>query len=67
MQGNKSTQCNALAGPAVAVGVLAIQSTDLAVGGGLARIGTNLTAAGKLPTGKIIWDPGFVTPEGGIR
>jgi len=68
VQGIKSTQCNQYGtGSAVAVGVLAIQSTDLAVGGGLARIGTNLTASGKLPTGKIIWDPGFVTPEGGIR
>ena len=68
VQGNKSTQCRPLVGAdAVAVGVLAIQSTDLAVGNGIAAIGTNLTAAGKLPTGKIIWDPGFVTPEGGIR
>ena len=74
VQGQKSTQCRPIVGAdAVAVGVLAIQSTDLTLEnvntGDVTRalIGSNLTAAGKLPTGKITWDPGFVTPEGGIR
>ena len=70
VQGQKSTQCKSIVGAdAVAVGVLAVQSTDLTLGtaGARALVGTNLTAAGKLPTGKIVWDPGFVTPEGGIR
>jgi hypothetical protein len=69
VQGVKSTQCKALVGAdAVAVGVLAIQSTELALGQGAhALVGTNLTAAGKLPTGRVVWDPGFATPEGGVR
>jgi hypothetical protein len=71
VQGQKSDKCSA----SVAVGILAIQSTEIGVFGvdcnppesACAAIGTNLTAAGKLPTGFIKWDPGFVTPEGGIR
>jgi hypothetical protein len=68
VQGQSSTQCKPLVGEnAIAVGVLAIQSTDIAIGGGIGAIGTNPTAAGKLPTGFVKWDPGFVTPEGGVR
>ena len=70
VQGQNSLKClQEVFGLAFDVGVLAIQSTDLLFVNpfALAKIGTNLTAAGKLPTGKITWDPGFVTPEGGIR
>jgi hypothetical protein len=83
VQGQSSTQCKPIVGDnAVGVGVLAIQSTDVAfaaqrnglveaesvpVGSTMAGIGSNLTAAGKLPTGYVKWDPGFVTPEGGVR
>lgn len=67
VQGQASTQCRPLVGAdAVAVGILAIQSTDIAVGGGIATIGTNLSAAGKQP-GRIVWNPGFATPEGRLR
>jgi hypothetical protein len=69
VQGIKSTQCEDPTaknpGPRVtqAVGVLAVQSSDVA---GPGYIGTTLAAAGKF-TGKIVWDPEGLVPEGGIR
>jgi hypothetical protein len=67
VQGIKSTQCeNTSAKPPIvtqAVGVLAVQSTDLTLGD---YVGTTLAAAGKF-TGRIVWDPEGIVPEGGIR
>lgn len=69
VQAVSSTQCRPVVGAdAVAVGVLAIQSTDLVLANGAhALVGTSLTAAGKQPNGRVTWDPGIPTPEGGIR
>jgi hypothetical protein len=71
IQGVKSTQCeDARATPprvTQAVGVLAIQASLLVIDGlKVSKIGTNLAGAGKF-TGKIVWDPAGVVPEGGIR
>jgi hypothetical protein len=50
----------------VDTGLLGVQSSRINTGGGTDMIGTNLTVSGKF-TGKIVWDPGSVPPEGGIR
>jgi hypothetical protein len=83
VQGVKSDRCKDLtkAGDTKAVGILAIQSTQIDFSGcrvadegypcfpKLAATGTNLTAAGKAtqPENKIVWDPEGAVPEGRIR
>jgi hypothetical protein len=63
VQGVKSTQCEATGRTTQAVGVVAVQSSALAIGD---FVGTTLAAAGKF-TGKIVWNPEGAVPEGGIR
>jgi hypothetical protein len=63
VQGVKSTQCP----NSIAVGVVGVQSTDLLTPPQPGSwTGTTLAAAGKF-SGKIVWDPEGVVPEGGIR
>jgi hypothetical protein len=63
-----STVCTVNGAPIVTqqVGVLAVQSTRIDLGGITRYTGTNLVSAGKF-VGRIIWDPSTGTPEGGIR
>jgi hypothetical protein len=68
VQGVKSTQCP----NSIAVGLIAVQSSNVNLLNGIQQVvgsdwsGTTLAAAGKF-TGKIVWDPAGVVPEGGIR
>jgi hypothetical protein len=62
VQGQSTTNCRPLVGAdTVAVGLLGIQSTDLAVGNGIATIGTNLAVTGQFP-GVIRWDSNAPPP-----
>ena len=42
-----------------------IKSDLVLANGAHAKVGTSLTAAGKQPNGRVTWDPGIPTPEGG--
>jgi hypothetical protein len=56
VQARAGTECRPLVGAdTVAVGLLGIQSTDIAVGGGIASIGANLATVGQF-NGVIRWD-----------
>jgi len=71
VQGVKSTQCDrtksssstVAAVSTQAVGIVAVQSTNLVLGD---LVGSTLAAAGKF-NGKIVWDVEGAVPEGGIR
>jgi hypothetical protein len=65
----KSAQCEATGRTTQAVGVIGVQSSSISVNAGVPptdMVGTTLAAAGKF-TGKIVWDPEGVVPEGGIK
>jgi hypothetical protein len=68
IQGVKSAQCEAPGRITQAVGILAVHSAEVepVPDQETDMIGTTLAAAGKF-TGKIVWDPEGVVPEGGIR
>jgi hypothetical protein len=61
VQAVKSSQCL----NSQAVGLLAVQSSAVDIGGRPSKVSTNLTAAGKF-LGKVTWDPAEVVPEGGL-
>jgi hypothetical protein len=69
VQGVKSAQCETPTRLTQAIGLIGVQSSSISVNAGVPpsdMVGTTLAAAGKF-TGKIVWDPEGITPEGGIK